>query len=178
MKNFFLNIIAATLLTVTMLSAQSFDLMNVNQSQKVAMSSYYKVMQHGVEQYSQNNVSHPFSVLKGDTLFVGKQSNTTPVNEQSAIPTISALQQNFPNPFNNSTVIRYTVEQQSDVTIKVFDISGREVVTLVNESKQPGMFSVGFANNNIASGTYLYRMISKNSEGKSVVETKKMTVMK
>lgn len=142
------------------------------------MSSHYKVTRNGVEQYAVNNVSHPFSVVTGDTLFVGKQSNTTNVNEQSSIPTISSLQQNFPNPFNNSTVIRYTIEQQSDVTIKVYDISGREVATLVNESKQPGTFSIGFENKSIASGTYLYRLMSRNAEGRSVVETKKMIVMK
>ncbi len=94
------------------------------------------------------------------------------------MPTHSSLQQNFPNPFNGSTVIRFAVEKTSDVTITVYDLTGREVTTLVNETKQAGMFSVGFSNAAVASGTYFYRMIARSPEGKTTVDTKKMIVLK
>lgn len=173
-KYIFLN----TLLGMALIHAQQFDIMKVNQTDKVAMSSHYTVTKNGIEQFLATALTQPFAITTGDTLYVGRQQNTTSVEERSLIPEHSSLQQNFPNPFNNSTVIRYSVDKLSEVTIKVYDISGREISTLVNESKQPGTFSIGFANTNIASGTYFYRLIAKNAEGKATVETKKMIVMK
>lgn len=159
--------------------AQQFDIMNINQStDKVAMSSQYTVTRKGIEQFTINALSSPFVVTTGDTLFVGRQQNSTSVENRELVPLNSSLQQNFPNPFNNSTVIRYSVAQHSDVSIKVYDITGREISTLVNEVKQAGTFSIGFSNNTIASGTYFYRLIAKNIDGKTTVETKKMIVMK
>jgi len=157
-----------------LIHAQQFDIMNANQTDKVAMSSQYTVTKNGIEQFMMNALSHPFVVTTGDTLYVGRQQNTTSaVNENEMIPVRPSLQQNFPNPFNNSTVIRYSVDQQSDVSLTVYDLTGKEISTLVNESKQAGTFSIGFANTNIASGTYFYRLIAKSADGKATVETKK-----
>ncbi len=178
MKNLIKHILTNAIFGIALLYAQQFDLMNVNQTDKVAMSSQYTVTKNGIEQFTINALSQPFIVTTGDTLYVGRQLNSTSVQEHGMIPERSSLQQNFPNPFNNSTVIRYSVNQQSDVSLKVYDMTGKEISTLVNESKQAGTFSIGFANTNIASGTYFYRLIAKNAEGKATVETKKMIVMK
>jgi len=79
-----------------------------------------------------------------------------------------ALRQNYPNPFNPKTRIRYSVPTQSgqdgqvpgasDVTLVVYDLLGREVTTLVNETQQAGSYEVSFDGSGLASGTYVYRM--------------------
>ena len=178
MKNFLLYFALQTLSITSLVHSQGFDLMNVQPSNKVAESSQYTVTKSGIEQFRSTSTSTPFAVVTGDTLFVSKEQNTTAVAERGIMPTTSSLQQNYPNPFNNSTIIRYAVKELSDVTIKIFDVTGREVTTLVNGTKQSGVFSVGFSNDNIASGTYIYRMIARNSSGATTVETKKMVVLK
>ena len=152
--------------------------MNMTASNKVAVSAHYTVTKSGIEQFAVNNTSKPFTVLTTDTLVVTKQTNTTSVNGENIMQQQFALGQNYPNPFNNQTVIRYSLNQESDVTIQVFDMIGREVKTLVNEVKQPGMFTVGFSNDQVSSGTYFYRMTARNGNGNTYTETKKMIVMK
>jgi hypothetical protein len=83
------------------------------------------------------------------------------------------LNQNYPNPFNPSTVIRYQLPVTSNVNIKVYDIMGRDVATLVNEMKNAGNYEVTFNASLLASGVYFYRM----SAG-SFVSVKKLVLMK
>ncbi len=72
------------------------------------------------------------------------------------------LFQNYPNPFNPSTKIRYTIKEQSFITLKVFDLLGREITTLVNEPKQPGEYEIDFdaSKYELSSGVYLYQLKS------------------
>jgi len=81
------------------------------------------------------------------------------------VPTEFALHQNYPNPFNPSTAIEFSVASASGgtgdrtkVTLKVYDVLGREVATLVNESLQPGRYKLTFDATGLASGVYLYRL--------------------
>ncbi len=97
-----------------------------------------------------------------------------------SLPTQFKLFQNYPNPFNPTTTIKYSIPSVETrhasslhVSLKVFDILGREVVTLVNEEKQPGNYKVKFDGSNLASGVYLYRL--STSEYTSV---KKLILMK
>jgi hypothetical protein len=83
------------------------------------------------------------------------------------------LEQNFPNPFNPTTRIQYQVSGIAEVTLKVYDILGSEVVTLVNEEQQPGYYEVQFNASNFASGMYVYRLTAGN-----FISTKKMMVLK
>jgi photosystem II stability/assembly factor-like uncharacterized protein len=83
------------------------------------------------------------------------------------------LEQNFPNPFNPVTTIRYSIPQKSNVALKVYDILGNEVTTLVNEEKDQGIYTINFDANNLASGLYLYRI-----QAGSFIETKKMIFLK
>ncbi|MDG5768118.1 endo-1,4-beta-xylanase [Balneolales bacterium ANBcel1] len=76
-----------------------------------------------------------------------------------ATPVRFELSQNYPNPFNPTTQIRYEVAEQADVSLQVYDITGRLVQTLVNNTAQaPGQYSVTFDGSNLASGVYLYRL--------------------
>jgi hypothetical protein len=88
------------------------------------------------------------------------------VGEQKDFPEYE-LYQNFPNPFNPSTVISYSVGTQHAVSvqIKIFDILGREVKTLVNEYKAPGKYSVLFDGKDLSSGVYFCRLIVKDKNG-------------
>ena len=76
----------------------------------------------------------------------------------SAVPSAFELEQNFPNPFNPSTTIRYDIGITSKVTLKIFDILGREVQTLVNAVQAPGQYSVEFNAGELASGIYFCRL--------------------
>ncbi len=74
------------------------------------------------------------------------------------LPTAYGLMQNFPNPFNPSTVIRYELPEPANVIIKVYDVLGREITTLVQGQHTAGRFEVPFNGQDLASGLYLYRM--------------------
>ncbi len=85
----------------------------------------------------------------------------TSVDEQNALlPLGYRLEQNYPNPFNPSTVIRFRVPTASFVSLKVFDILGRTVGTLVNGRQYAGDYSVTFSSGNLSSGVYFYRFIA------------------
>ncbi|MFA6467816.1 MAG: T9SS type A sorting domain-containing protein [Bacteroidota bacterium] len=89
------------------------------------------------------------------------------------IPQEFALEQNYPNPFNPNTQFRYTVAQEGLVSIAVYDLLGREVATLVNEVKQPGVYRMSWYGAGFSSGVYFYKM-----QTRSFVATKKMMLMK
>jgi len=78
------------------------------------------------------------------------------------VPKDFVLHQNYPNPFNPSTTIKYAVPRTSLVNIKVYDMTGQEVASLVNEMKETGTYEVNFDAHNLASGVYIYRMIADN----------------
>jgi hypothetical protein len=83
------------------------------------------------------------------------------------------LSQNYPNPFNPSTKIKYSIPHSSDVKIKVFDILGNEIATLVNEEKSAGVYEITFFAGNLSSGVYFYQL-----QAGEFVQTKKMILMK
>jgi glucuronoarabinoxylan endo-1,4-beta-xylanase len=73
-------------------------------------------------------------------------------------PTTFLLEQNFPNPFNPSTTIRFQMPNDGHVSLKVFDLLGREVATLVNETRTAGVYDEVFNASSLASGIYVYRL--------------------
>ena len=83
------------------------------------------------------------------------------------------LEQNYPNPFNPTTTIQYQLPTDARVTLKVYDILGSEVTTLVNEEQEAGYKEVQFTGSNIASGMYVYRI-----QVGEYVSTRKMMLLK
>jgi hypothetical protein len=79
-------------------------------------------------------------------------------NNQEVNPTEYSLEQNFPNPFNPSTRIRYSIKANGFVSLKVYDILGNEVMTLINELKSPGIFETELNATNLPSGVYIYSL--------------------
>ncbi len=90
-----------------------------------------------------------------------------------AVPQSFSLKQNYPNPFNPTTTIEYTIPKTSKVELKLFDVTGREVGTLVNFNQNPGTYRVKLDASKLASGIYFYRLQAGNFN-----QTKKLTVIK
>jgi hypothetical protein len=106
--------------------------------------------------------------------YVYRQSTITDLEkEEETIPTVFKLEQNYPNPFNPSTVIKFGVPERSNVLLKIYDILGGEVATLVNEEMEAGWYSRLFNAAEYSSGIYIYRLQANN-----YVNTKKMILVK
>lgn len=94
-------------------------------------------------------------------------------NYDQNLPESSRLEQNYPNPFNPTTTFEYSIKTPGLVTLKVYDILGTEVASLVNERKEPGNYSVAFNATNLPSGIYFYTLTSGN-----FIDTKKLIMLK
>ncbi|MGB5896230.1 MAG: T9SS type A sorting domain-containing protein, partial [Ignavibacteriaceae bacterium] len=109
-------------------------------------------------------------------------SGTTPVNISEILTAPKSIQlfQNYPNPFNPSTRIKYSIPQSSNVLIKVFDILGNEIETLVNGEKPVGTYEITWNAENLPSGIYFYQLqaVPTGRQAGLFVETKKMVRMK
>ena len=109
---------------------------------------------------------------------------TAESNEET--PTEFSLLQNYPNPFNPATKIEFKISVAGPVHLKIYDILGREVSTLINEEMQPGSYAVDFDASNLASGIYFYTLTAgdpslssqKGQAGQSFTSTKKMILLK
>jgi hypothetical protein len=83
------------------------------------------------------------------------------------------LLQNYPNPFNPSTNIEYTIPEKSHVTLKIYDVLGKEVISLVDKNQEPGTYVSIWNAKNFSSGIYFYRLIAGNN-----IQTKRMVLSK
>ena len=111
----------------------------------------------------------------GDSLATNVETTERPVKFE--------LLQNYPNPFNPSTKIKYSIPQTSQVQIKVFDILGNEITTLVNEEKPAGNYTMTWNAANLPSGVYFYQLLvsasqSKDGKAGSFIQTRKMILLK
>ncbi|MFZ2325184.1 MAG: T9SS type A sorting domain-containing protein, partial [Ignavibacteriaceae bacterium] len=100
---------------------------------------------------------------------MGKQDGI----DESEIPDKYALDQNYPNPFNPSTTIKYQLPQDGFVTLKIYDILGKEIIALINEEKPAGKYEVNFNASQLASGVYIYKLQSG-----SFTASKKLMLLK
>jgi len=95
------------------------------------------------------------------------------IEDDAGFPTEFKLMQNYPNPFNPITTINYQIPELSFVTIKVYDVLGNEILSLVNEVKPAGEYEAEFIGKNLPSGVYFYQL-----KAGSFIKTKKMVLMK
>ncbi|GIK22590.1 MAG: S8 family serine peptidase [Ignavibacteriaceae bacterium] len=108
-----------------------------------------------------------------DTTFVAKQNNLAKLNEQPIVPTENKLYDNYPNPFNPSTIIKYSLKDDGKVSLKIFNSLGEEVRTLVNEIKPAGNYEVEFNASELPSGIYIYSI-----QAGEFISSKKMILLK
>ncbi|GAB5408503.1 MAG: hypothetical protein BalsKO_08680 [Balneolaceae bacterium] len=92
---------------------------------------------------------------------------------EANIPRTIYLEQNYPNPFNPSTLIPFGLNENSDVELTIYDILGRKVQTLVNETRTAGRYEVRFNARELASGIYFYKLVTNNG-----IQTKRFTIIK
>ncbi len=102
-----------------------------------------------------------------------KTSPLVSVNNESDIPTEFEVYQNYPNPFNPTTTISFAIPEESFVSVKIFNIHGEEVTTLINKFLSAGFYSVNFNAHNLSGGIYLYQVKTNNQ-----TITKKMLLLK
>lgn len=115
---------------------------------------------------SRNNVESDPTPAEEGGVVVSNEASTNVISEYK-------LSQNYPNPFNPSTEIQFRIAESGFTTLKVYDMLGREVSTLVNNNLTSGSHTVQFDASNLASGIYIYRLVSKNAS-----LTRKMSLIK
>jgi hypothetical protein len=119
---------------------------------------------------------HPPTCQDYGTIFMADNMRVTPIVTSvtgSELSETFSLKQNYPNPFNPGTKIIYQLKTKSNVTLKVFDVLGREVASLVNENQSAGKYEVQFNGNNLPSGIYFYKFITDG-----FTDIKKMILIK
>ena len=100
------------------------------------------------------------------------------VEVEIIVPDVYSLHQNYPNPFNPSTKITFTLAANAQVTLKVFDILGQEVLTLINQDITAGVHTYDFDASGINSGVYFYRIEANGIDGTNFTSVKKMILLK
>lgn len=103
---------------------------------------------------------------------------TSITNYENIVSDSYELYQNYPNPFNPVTSIKFNIAEKGFVNLTVFDALGKEVQTLVNDSKESGLYTIRFNGNNLNSGMYFYRLTYSGSNGRTFTETKKLLLLK
>jgi hypothetical protein len=119
---------------------------------------------------TQQSNTQVISGFLADTLF---RSTIVDVKNQEQLPTSYSLWQNYPNPFNPSTTIHFEIPKESYVTLKVFNMLGQEVMTVLDENKVAGRYDLRIDGATLASGVYFYRLLAGD-----YVSTKKFLLLK
>jgi hypothetical protein len=120
---------------------------------------------------SSNDLNQP--LIEIPVTIVMLENLVTNVDGNELTPENFVLEQNYPNPFNPATTIKYMIKDQSLVSLKIYDVLGNEVATLVNEIKPKGAYTLNFDASSLPSGVYFYRLTAGN-----FIETKKMLLLK
>ena len=146
----------------------------VDADQTMEISSDWNTSQLGFVVFVQDRKTK--TVLQSEFISYGSLSTTGVETSRDGLPSQYLLSQNYPNPFNPSTIIRYQIAPSVDeahVTLKIYDMLGRETATLVNEVKKPGSYEVKFDGSGLSSGLYFYSLRTNG-----FVLTRKMLLLK
>jgi len=129
----------------------------------------------GVHEHWNNEIDKLYSrnLGTGNGIELIQIMNYTDVEKESDLPNGYYLSQNYPNPFNPTTKIIYSIPAASRVTIKVYDVTGKEISTIENTERTAGTYVVTFNAKQLASGVYYYKLIANN-----YTATKKFVLIK
>jgi hypothetical protein len=150
------------------------------QSSDSGLVAYYKFDQYenlginndGVDDIRDFSVNANHGDAEGSPVLVGADWVTT-VNDEKNLPLEYSLSRNYPNPFNPSTIIKYSLAQSVRITLRIFDLLGREVVKLIDEEKPAGEYVTNWNASSYPSGVYFLRM-----QAGQFSETRKLLLMK
>jgi len=132
---------------------------------QVGDSIHYRIWKQALDkEYSVTNVSYLLGngIYSIDGIYILNSLEVTSVNEDKPL-LVYNLYQNYPNPFNPKTIIKFLISEYGNVNLKVFDLMGREITTLVDEIKHPGEYEIEFdaSKYGLSSGVYLYQLTSR-----------------
>jgi Secretion system C-terminal sorting domain/The GLUG motif len=108
----------------------------------------------------------------------GTTKDLSTLSVTADVPKTYALFQNYPNPFNPTTVISYELSANSMVSLKIYDMLGREVATLVDGAQNAGVYKLNFDGSRFASGVYFYRLFAQGNDGRKFESIKKLVLIK
>jgi Secretion system C-terminal sorting domain len=154
------------MITVDHLQTHPIEILEVKQPEAYQKEGYYPT-NYSIE-YDNNSML--FKIYIRDFVYSG---TTSIKSKEDKFPATIKLSQNYPNPFNPTTTIKYQIPELSFVTLKVFDVLGNEIETLVNSEKPEGNFEITWNAESVPSGVYFYTLRAGN-----FVETRKMILMK
>ena len=139
----------------------NFSTSDIPDSATIILTTFYNTQHDGSSSLYVDNLSFDTAI--------------TSINESISgdLPSGFALMQNYPNPFNSTTTINYSLPKTSFVTIKIYNVLGKGVATLLKEKKSPGNYKVELNTNNLPSGIYYYKM-----QTNSFKNTKKLILIK
>ena len=126
-----------------------------------------RLAMYGLQKFDSGNASDHFPKVTDYHI------NIPTVVKDKPVPEDFMLEQNYPNPFNPSTNIGYQLADGSKVTLKIYDVLGKEIATLINEYKPAGKYEIEFDASNLPSGVYFYQLISGEN-----IATKKLVLIK
>ncbi len=158
--------------------AQAPDTVNVNDARQI-ISIIPKDTTRYVDNGAVYGKSYSYVVTSFDKLRNESDATAkiniifTGVEEEQTVPAVFALEQNFPNPFNPTTTLRFTLSKANRTTLIIYDVLGRDVTTVVDAFLEQGTHQYQFSGTNLASGVYFYRIVSGD-----FVQTKRMVLQK
>ena len=120
-----------------------------------------------------DSAGYAFAGTGGGGIFRSTQPTTSVLQSGNRAPTSYVLHQNYPNPFNPRTTIGFDVPHTANIALKIFDLLGREIVTLMNQPLRPGEYKVEWDASNFPSGVYFYRV-----EAEDFVQTRRLIVLR
>jgi len=133
------------------------------------------------KQNAETSIEYTWQIQNQSGMIISSGSNNVDMVVYENIPNNYALYQNFPNPFNPKTTIRYQLPVDANLKLELYNILGEKVNTLVNADQQAGYYSKVWDINKInkyASGVYIYRLIVKGKNNTQYVKSKKMMLIK
>ncbi|MBK7632567.1 MAG: T9SS type A sorting domain-containing protein [Ignavibacteriales bacterium] len=137
------------------------------------------ICDYEVQEYFEDTLRFVFTFMDGNvysfskTIPISGEGHPSAVEDEEVLPKEFSLSQNYPNPFNPSTSIQYSIGSRQFVSLKIYDVIGNEVATLVNEYRNSGSYDTEFNADKLSSGVYYYQL-----RAGSFVQTKKMILMK
>jgi tetratricopeptide (TPR) repeat protein len=131
-----------------------------------------KIFNQIISKYPNDPLIEEISFLMNMPVYKGQIASNTIIEITDKVKEEYRIE-NYPNPFNPTTTIQYQIPQDGHISIKIYDMLGREVAQLVNENKKAGEYTISFDASRLASGIYIYKLVGNN-----VNISKKMILMK